>query len=82
MNEPSGLICAGGPNIIITDSAFGNAMMPPVNGRPCESTTVPVMRAIRDGVSAMFISLIVWPMPTVTRCASAMFDVPGKYVGA
>ena len=76
------MICPGGPNIIIIESPTGAAITPPIIGRPCESTAVPVMRAVRVGISAMFRSLITWPMPIVTRCASAILAVPGKYVAA
>ena len=76
------MICPGGPNIIIIWSPRGIAMTIPIIGRPCESTAVPLTREVRVGISAMFMSLMNWPSPTVTFCASATFEVPGKYVGA
>ena len=57
-------------------------MTVPIIGRPWESTAVPVMRAVRVGISAMLTSLTTWPRPIVTFCASATLAVPGKYVGA
>ena len=77
-NEPSGLIWFGAPNIIIIDSPRGIANTKPIIGRPCESTAVPEIRAVRVVISAMLTSLTIWPSPIVTRCASAMFEVPGK----
>ena len=78
LNDPSGRIWPGGPIIIIgVRSDFGVAITMPAMGRPCESTTVPVMRAVRVGMSAIDTSLIACAMPIVTRCASAIFGVPG-----
>ena len=52
-------------------------MSMPVRALPCESTAVPLTRAVRAGVSVIEMSDSVWPMPSVIFCAASTFAVPG-----
>ena len=54
----------------------------PVSGRPCESTAVPVIRAVRTGSSAKLMPVTSDPTSTLTFSACCSLGVPGKYVAA
>ncbi len=66
MNEPSPF---SDTSISITKA--------PVIGRPCESTAVPLIDAVRTGNSANVTPLTSPPSPTVTRSACCELPVPG-----
>ena len=53
----------------------------PVIGRPCESTAVPVIRAVRTGSSAKLMPVTSDPTATLSFSACCSLGVPGKYVG-
>jgi hypothetical protein len=71
-------------NIIMPPSPLrGTAVIiEPSTGFPSDPITTPVIFARRTGSSAKSVFCASWPGASVSRCASAPFAVPGKYVGA
>ena len=67
---------------IIMGSSGISISMALLTASPRELMARPRTRAMRATINAKLAPVISWAAFTVTRVASEMLDVPGKYVGA